>query len=306
MEKTTYGIEFHVIARLFTALLITFFLCGCVSTDSSSMTNASQRNIMAEPLLEATLTDAMSCWKAGVQRRNMAWKCHLAGDSKRAKQLLKEAISLLKQAFVLRKQLDALAARRACCQFARACEEASLIYADEPEFCQGIYVKAIHQINVLLNETPGEKSMRQDLEYYLSMMYFFVGDEEKAFQAADSAWIHGLRNWSDDMRNRLRDCMEIKKMEPYYLPPPKPRPTLSSKLLFPINVIPDVLCDTVYCVGFGIFCIGGLLVSDEPGWGFMALCYLPFTMPVYGCVVGVDDAWRGIPFWKLAPWKEKF
>lgn len=291
--------------RLLITFLVTSVLCGCVSTDRSSKTNASQRNIMAEPLQEATLTDAMSCREAGVQRRNMAWQCHLAGDSQQAKQLLKEAISLLEQAFVLQDQLDAFATRWACCAFARACEDASLIYADEPEFCQGIYVKAIQQLNDLLEETPEEENGRKDLEYYLAMMYFFVGDKNKAFQAADSACKHGWRNWSDDMRNRLRDCMEINKMEANYLPPPKPRPTLGSKLLFPINVIPDVLCDTVYCVGFGIFCIGGLLVSEEPGWGVIALCYLPFVMPAYGCIAGVDDAWRGIPFWKLAPWKEK-
>ena len=46
----------------------------------------------------------------------------------------------------------------------------------------------------------------------------------------------------------------------------------------------------------------------QPGVGLFTLVATPIVMPVVGCIAGVDDAWRGLPFWKLTPpaWREEF
>ena len=81
---------------------------GCVSTTDAGKNPSRSSEVMSETLLQADLSDASSCRKAGKQRGRMAVAFHHAGNNSQAKAFLLEAISLQEQAVASRSQLDKL------------------------------------------------------------------------------------------------------------------------------------------------------------------------------------------------------
>ena len=65
---------------------------------------------------------------------------------------------------------------------------------------------------------------------------------------------------------------------------------------------------TLLTIGLGTGCVSTTDAGKNPGVGLFTLVSTPIVMPVVGCMAGVDDAWRGRPFWTLKPpaWREEF
>ena len=63
-------------------------------------------------------------------------------------------------------------------------------------------------------------------------------------------------------------------------------------LLFPINVVPDMVAGMCIFTGAAIYAI---FTSDEFGWFAVALPSMPFA----GAIFGIGCAWYGLPFWNV-------
>ena len=281
---------------------------GCVSTTDAGKNPSRSREVMSETLLQADLSDASSCRKAGKQRERMAMTFHHGGNNSQAKAFLLEAISLQEQAVASRSQLDKLETEQLFIELAHSCEAAKKILSDEPEAFQTICGRTSQHIKSCLDEVPKRVISVSTLEYHLVVLYLLMGDQKKAFLVADDAWRDGYRNWDADVREQVRNYMLDNGIAGRHLPPPKPRSTLQGKLLFPVNVLPNMLVDAVSGTVYGFYVAGGWFADGKPGVGLFTLVSTPIVMPVVGCMAGVDDAWRGRPFWTLKPpvCREKF
>lgn len=291
---------------LFICLFIVGLLSGCVSQAEAAKNSSNTKAVLSETLLNADLSNASSCRQAGKQRQRLAVASHQSGGNCQAKAFLLEAVSLQEKAVGLRSQLDKMDTQLLFVELASSCEAAREIFADEPETFQSFCRRAIQHINLCLTEAPLKILSLAMLEYKLAVLYLLLGDEKEAFQAADCAWRDGYRNWDGNVREQLRNYMLDNGIVASHLPPPRPRSTLQGKLLFPINVLPDILVDVVCCTGYGFYAAGDWFASGKPGAGIVSMVMTPIMMPFAGCIKGVDDAWRGLSFWQLTPmWKEK-
>ncbi|MBR5077850.1 MAG: hypothetical protein IKX30_03825 [Victivallales bacterium] len=289
------------------ALFAIGLLNGCVSMSETGRKSSRTKTVPTETLLHADLSDASSCFEAGKQRYRMAMEFHKSGDKQQAKAFMLEAIKLLELAVASRSKLDFIETELISRELIFACKDAKEIYAEEPEIFQAFCRRTIQYINSRLPESPQNIISHGDLEYQLVVLYLLIGDEEKAFLAAEDAWRNGCRNWDGDVRKQLRKYMFDNHIVASHLPPPRPCSTLQGKMLFPINVLPDILVDVVCCTGYGFYAAGNWLASGNLVVGIFALGGTPLVMPIAGCVKGVDDAWRGLPFWNLTPmWQEEF
>lgn len=281
---------------------------GCVSTTDAGKNPSRSSEVMSETLLQADLSDASSCRKAGKQRGRMAMTFHHGGNNSQAKAFLLEAISLQEQAVASRSQLDKLETEQLFIELAHSCKAAKKILSDEPEAFQTICGRTSQHIKSCLDEVPKRVISVSTLEYHLVVLYLLMGDQKKAFLVADDAWRDGYRNWDADVREQVRNYMLDNGIAGRHLPPPKPRSTLQGKLLFPVNVLSDMLVDAVSGTVYGFYVAGGWFADGKPGVGLFTLVSTPIVMPVVGCMAGVDDAWRGRPFWTLKPpaWREEF
>ncbi len=66
----------------------------------------------------------------------------------------------------------------------------------------------------------------------------------------------------------------------------------TNMLLFPLNVVPDMLVGVCYYTGAIVYSI---FTSDEVGWYVIALPFAPF----WGAMDGIDNALKGNPFWNM-------
>lgn len=66
----------------------------------------------------------------------------------------------------------------------------------------------------------------------------------------------------------------------------------TNMLLFPLNVLPDMLVGICYYTGAFIYSI---FTSDEFGWYVIGLPFAPF----WGAIDGIDNALEGKPFWNM-------
>ena len=66
----------------------------------------------------------------------------------------------------------------------------------------------------------------------------------------------------------------------------------TNMLLFPLNVVPDMLVGVCYYTGAFVYSI---FTSDEFGWYVIGLPIAPF----WGTIDGIDNALEGKPFWNM-------
>lgn len=64
-------------------------------------------------------------------------------------------------------------------------------------------------------------------------------------------------------------------------------------LLFPINLAPDIVSNTILCYGKGVSLF--FEYPDEPAWGVLLLIFAPIS----GIYHGFPDAVEGYPFWSV-------
>ncbi len=279
---------------------------GCVSTTEGGKSPYRSFEVLSETLLQADQSDAASCRKAGEQRERMAMASYHAGNIGQARAFILEAINLQEQAVSLNSQLDMIETEHLFIDLAHSCKDAKKLLSDDPEAFKNICRRTIHQIKSCIDEVPRRVLLVNTLEYQLVVLYLLMEDQENAFHAADDAWRDGYRNWDADVREQVRNYMLDHGITGSHLPPPKPRSTLQAKLLFPINVLPDMLVNAVSGTAYGFYTSGQWLADGHPGMGLFSFVATPIVMPVVGCIVGVDDAWRGRAFWQLKPpaWRE--
>ncbi len=289
------------IIKILLPIVLGLFIAGCATTTTTGVQPASD-----DPLPVQDISNYHACEMSGYSHYNTAWK-HLRKEKedsrKKAQELYVKGVELLERSMVLVADKDRKGSeRRICLKLSEACASARHFYPDEPQICRGYYEKAIPQLTRLMvdlrkdaSEAPQDYAM---LEYELARLYYLTGQEEVAFTMADSAWGHGYCNfWDDDFWKWLKDCRVNKNMQAKHFPPLPPKPTLTDRLLFPINLIPDMLSDAIAYTVSSFYVIGKLLTSEEPGWGIASFLTWPYGR-VISVGFGVCDAWNDLPFWE--------
>ncbi|MBR4415224.1 MAG: hypothetical protein IKS67_00545, partial [Victivallales bacterium] len=121
-------------------------------------------------------------------------------------------------------------------------------------------------------------------------------DDKKVITAAEIAWTNGWKTWDGDVIGRINDCRRNNSDIGGQLPPPPKSSTPVAKALFPLNVLPDMLVEGV-CECGDVMVSGLRWCHDEPVVGtFRYVMGIPLGF-VGGLVNGVQEAWRGYPFW---------
>ena len=288
--------------------IICFILCGimltgCATTDIMSGQSQANKDLPTPDML-----DAASCEQVGCACFVKAWEISVlndnSGNREQMQKLFARSVELLDHSLLLLKEQKTnhgTNEHRVCLKMARVCQTAKVFYPDEPQSYQAYYEKAIRYLTIYLEKHQAEAPTEYaDLEYQLAYLYFLTGEEEKAFQMADKAWGDGNHDrWNQRFWNWLKSCLVEKKMQAKNLPPLPPLPpplTLRDRLLFPLNLVPDVLSNTLVYVVWSPCVIGEMLVSDEPAWGIMCIFSWPYGL-LFSSAVGVHDAWCGVPFW---------
>ena len=300
-------------AKLFSGTLL-FILCGIMLTGCATTDTLSGQTMANKDLPTPDMSDAASCEQVGYACFQKAWDMHVlnvesgnndnSGNREQMQKLFACSVELLDHSLLLLKEQKTnhgTNEHRVCLKMAWVCQGAKVFYPDEPRLYQAYYEKAIRYLTLYLKKHQAESPTEYaDLEYQLAYLYFLTGEEEKAFQMADKAWGDGNHNrWNQMFWHWLKNCLVEKKMQAKNLPPLPPLPpppTLRDRLLFPLNLVPDVLSNTLVYVVWSPCVIGEMLVSDEPAWGIMCIFSWPYGL-LFSSAVGVHDAWCGIPFW---------
>ena len=275
-----------------------FLLAGCATTDSTY-----SPRVPDETLPVADMTNAASCLEAGLRYFNIAWELNQKrpAERERIEELYAKGAELTEHSLTLRLEKKEVIGRvyQSLMHLVDICRCADEIYPNAPEASREYFEKAIRYLTLIMGryQTEAPQHFLADWEYSLAYLYYLTNEEEKAFRLADSAWGHEYGGyWNHDFWRWLKACIEQKKMKAEHFPPLRPPVTLKSRLLFPLNLVPDILSDLIVYIGSSFYVIGGLLTSDEPGWGILASFYWPYGV-VVSCAIGVADAWNGLPFW---------
>ena len=288
----------HNTIEILLSIVLGLFIAGCATTATADAQSD-------DPLPVQDMSNYHACEMSGYSHYHKAWEVlrKEKDDSlKQAQELYVKGVELLERSMALVADKDRKGSEcRICLKLAEACACARHFYPDAPQICRKYYEKAIPHLTRLmadLRKAPAEDPQGYAaLEYELARLYYLTGQEEDAFTMADSAWGHGHCNyWDDDFWKWLKDCRVNKNMQAKHLPSLPPKPTLTDRLLFPINLIPDILSDVLAYTVSSFYVIGGLLASDEPGWGIAATLTWPYGL-VFSVGIGVHDAWNGLPFW---------
>ena len=272
-------------------------LVGCATTETTLPQSA-----LDAPLPVADMSNALSCQVAGFRYYERALELNIKKPSERERieELYAKSVELLEHSLKLRLENVQDFQRLHTCSIVLVWtyRSAKTFYPNAPQKCREYYEKAIRCLTLLMDKYPPKDL--QDLaewEYELAYLYYLTGEDEKAFRLADSAWGHKYPGWwNHEFWRWLKACIEQKKMKSEHLPPLRPPVPLKSRLLFPVNLVPDILSELIVYTGASIYFLGGLLTSDEPGWGIAALPLWPYGA-VFSCAIGVSDAWEGLPFW---------
>ena len=140
------------------------------------------------------------------------------------------------------------------------------------------------------------KEMVAEAAYRMAEILFLLNDDKKAVAAAEIAWTNGWGEWNPSMVNRLNDCQRSGVATSSILPPPPKRATVASIALFPLNVLPDMVGEAVCTSGLQGKRSLSWFHSSKPLMGFSVVVAVPIGF-AGGMVGGVQEAWRGYPFW---------
>lgn len=297
VPKSLLLFVFQKIALL-SFVICCFLLAGCATTDSTY-----SQSLLDEPLPVADMTNAISCQEAGQRYFIIALELNRKKppERERIEKLYATGVELTEHSLTLRleKKEGIGWVHESLMRLIGICNCADKIFPNAPETSREYFEKAIHYLTLIMGRYLTEAPLHflGEWEYNLAYLYYLTNEEEKAFHLADSAWGHKYGGyWNHDFWRWLKACIEQKKMKTEHFPPLRPPVSLKSRLLFPLNLAPDILSDLIAYIGSSFYIIGGLLTSDEPGWGIVASFYWPYGA-VVSCVIGVADAWEGLPFW---------
>ncbi len=244
------------------------------------------------------MEDADVCVEAGRFYYDQAFK---AGSLEEASVLLNQCITLLQRALELRTK-NGLASERAVIHnhLAEAFMAAARLFPNDIRTATAYHRKAAEQEEAILEDCKPVNERNKDTvaeaAYRLTEILLLLNDDKKAVAAAEIAWTNGWMEWNKDVVNRLNDLFRSGVATSGVLPPPTKRATTTSIVLFPLNVLPDMLGEAV-CTS----CQQGKrslswFQSSKPLLGLSVIVAVPIGF-AGGMIGGVQEAWRGYPFW---------
>ena len=244
------------------------------------------------------MEDADVCVEAGRFYYERAFK---AGSLEEASVLLNQSITLLQRALELRTK-NGLASERAIVHnhLAEAFMAAARLFPNDVRTATAYHRKAAEQEEAILEDCKPVNERNKDTvaeaAYRLTEILLLLNDDKKAVAAAEIAWTNGWKEWDAGVVNRLNDSLRSGAVTSSQLPPPTKRSTATSIVLFPLNVLPDMLGEAV-CTS----CQQGKrslswFQSSKPLLGLSVIVAVPIGF-AGGMIGGVQEAWRGYPFW---------
>jgi hypothetical protein len=244
------------------------------------------------------MEDADVCVEAGRFYYEQAFK---AGSLEEASVLLNQSITLLQRALELRTK-NGLASERAIVHnhLAEAFMAAARLFPNDIRTVTAYHRKAAEQEEAILEDCKPVNERNKDTvaeaAYRLTEILLLLNDDKKAVAAAEIAWTNGRKEWEPAVVNRLNDLFRSGCATSGILPPPTKRATTASIVLFPLNVLPDMLGEAV-CTS----CQQGKrslswFQSSKPLLGLSVIVAVPIGF-AGGMIGGVQEAWRGYPFW---------
>ena len=242
--------------------------------------------------------DADVCIEAGRFYYERAFK---AGSLEEASVLLNQSITLLQRALELRTK-NGLPGERAIVRnhLTEAFMAAARLFPNDIRTAKAYHRKAAEQEEAILEDCKPVNERNKDTvaeaAYRLTEILLLLNDDKKAVAAAEIAWANGRKEWEPAVVNRLNDLFRSGVATSNVLPPPTKRATTASIVLFPLNVLPDMLGEAV-CTS----CQQGKrslswFQSSKPLWGLSVIVAVPIGF-AGGMIGGVQEAWRGYPFW---------
>ena len=244
------------------------------------------------------MEDADVCIEAGRFYYEQAFK---AGSLEEASVLLNQSITLLQRALELRTK-NGLASERAIVHnhLAEAFMAAARLFPNDIRTATAYHRKAAEQEEAILEDCKPVNERNKDTvaeaAYHLTEILLLLNDDKKAVAAAEIAWTNGRKEWEPAVVNRLNDLFRSGVATSGVLPPPTKRATTASIVLFPLNVLPDMLGEAV-CTSCqqGKRSLGWFQ-SSKPLLGLSVIVAVPIGF-AGGMIGGVQEAWRGYPFW---------
>ena len=244
------------------------------------------------------MEDADVCIEAGRFYYNQAFK---AGSLEEASVLLNQSITLLQRALELRTK-NGLASERAVIHnhLAEAFTAAARLFPNDVRTATAYHRKAAEQYEAIIEDCKPVNERNKDTvaeaSYSLTEILLLLNDAKKAVAVAEIAWTNGRMEWDQGVVNRLNDLFRNGVATSGVLPPPTKRATAASIVLFPLNVLPDMLGEAV-CTS----CQQGKrslswFQSGKPLLGLSIIVVVPIGF-AGGMIGGVQEAWRGYPFW---------
>ncbi len=244
------------------------------------------------------MNDADVCVEAGRFYYEQAFK---AGSLEEASVLLNQSITLFQHALELRMK-NGLPSEQAVIRnhLADAFMAAAKLFPNDIQTATAYRRKAAEQIEsiIMVGEPVNDRNRGVVAEgaYHLTKILLAQNDDQKAVAAAEIAWTNGWKEWDAGVVNRLNDSLRSGAVTSSQLPPPTKRSTAASIVLFPLNVLPDMLVEGV-CNGYKQSVRSlGWFQSSHSILGFSVVVGAPLFF-VGGMVGGVQEAWRGYPFW---------
>ena len=248
--------------------------------------------------MHVDMQDANVCIEAGRFYYQRAFE---VGSLEEASILLNQCITLLQRALELR-QKNALPSERAIIHdhLADSFMAAARLFPNDIRTATAYYRKAAEQYEAVIKDcqpvNDRNKEMVAEAAYRMAEILFLLNDDKKAVAAAEIAWTNGWGEWNPSMVNRLNDCQRSGVATSSILPPPPKRATVASIALFPLNVLPDMVGEAVCTSGLQGKRSLSWFHSSKPLMGFSVVVAVPIGF-AGGMVGGVQEAWRGYPFW---------
>ena len=248
--------------------------------------------------MHVDMQDADVCVEAGRFYYEQAFK---AGSLEEASVLLNQSITLLQRALELR-QKNAFPSERAIIHdhLADSFMAAARLFPNDIRTATAYYRKAADQYEAVIEDCQPVNDRNKDTvaeaAYSMAEILLLLNDDKKAVAAAEIAWTNGWREWDNGAIMRINNYRRENSDIGCQLPPPPKRATTTSIVLFPLNVLPDMLGEAV-CTS----CLHGkrswsLFHGEKPWRGFSVVLAVPVGF-VGGLAGGVQEAWRGYPFW---------
>lgn len=215
--------------------------------------------------------------------------------------LLNQSIMLLEHVLESRRKLG-LPEERAVIHdsLADAFKAAARLFPNDGRTARAYFRKASEQYDAILQDckpvTESNGAIVAKAAYDLSELLLLLGDAKKAVSAAAVAWQNGWRKWDVATIVRINDVIRMENITMEQLPPPTKRSTVKSKALFPLNLLPDMLSEAIGMSGVMGAESLGMLKGDRPYRCILVVVTVPAGF-VGGLIGGVQEAWRGYPFW---------